>query len=68
MTEYLQMPPLYELDDYDVCMKMYPERKATYCVVKVLIKPDKDSETWRYIEVIHFATLLTSLSPKLIMN
>lgn len=45
------MPPLYKFDDYDKCLLEFPEIKATYCIVKTLIKADNESESWNVIQV-----------------
>ncbi|KXJ81468.1 hypothetical protein RP20_CCG019556 [Aedes albopictus] len=45
------MPPLAKFDDYDLCMEDVPEGQiATYCVARVVIKPDNGSDLWHLIE------------------
>ena len=44
------MPSLYKFDDYDTCIGVY-QGDAKYCVVNTYIKPDNESELYRYIEV-----------------
>lgn len=52
MTEYLQMPPMARVDDYDKCFLNIPEgTKATYCMVTSLIKPNETSDIWRIVNV-----------------
>ncbi|XP_062542301.1 nose resistant to fluoxetine protein 6-like [Armigeres subalbatus] len=50
-SEYNRMPRLFEYDHYDDCLYSDPEEvKATYCLVRAVIKPDNGSELWRLIE------------------
>ncbi|XP_052566116.1 nose resistant to fluoxetine protein 6-like [Culex pipiens pallens] len=51
LSEYYRMPKLNEYDDYDQCMNDLPGgRVATFCMVRVVIKPDSGSTTWQLIE------------------
>lgn len=45
-----EMPKLYQFDDFKQCSETYRE-KALYCIVNSRIKPDEDSELYRFIEV-----------------
>ncbi|XP_063699368.1 nose resistant to fluoxetine protein 6-like [Culicoides brevitarsis] len=49
MKNYELMPPLHKHDSYLDCTKKFRE-KAVYCVAKTYIKPDNNSEVWRYIK------------------
>nr|XP_019547216.2 nose resistant to fluoxetine protein 6-like [Aedes albopictus] len=50
-SEYNRMPKMFEYDYYDDCLYSDPEEvQATYCMVRVVIKPDNRSELWRLIE------------------
>ncbi|XP_063697963.1 nose resistant to fluoxetine protein 6-like [Culicoides brevitarsis] len=49
MKNYELMPPLHKHDSYFDCTKQFKE-KAVYCVAKTYIKPDNNSEVWRYIK------------------
>ncbi|XP_037955744.1 nose resistant to fluoxetine protein 6-like [Teleopsis dalmanni] len=53
MSEYLQMPPLYQLDDYDACLHYSNKPTKTYCVVYAEIVPDPFSKAWQRVE--HFS-------------
>ncbi|EAT39710.1 AAEL008518-PA, partial [Aedes aegypti] len=45
------MPKMFEYDQYDDCLFSDPEEvQATFCLVRVVIKPDNGSELWRLIE------------------
>ncbi|XP_055629970.1 nose resistant to fluoxetine protein 6-like [Toxorhynchites rutilus septentrionalis] len=48
MSEYWQMPPLYQYDNMDVCLRS--KSSAAFCVVKTLVKPDNRSELWGIIQ------------------
>ncbi|XP_055604206.1 O-acyltransferase like protein-like, partial [Uranotaenia lowii] len=48
MTEYYQMPPLHQFENYDHCLRSQPG--ATYCTVKSIIRPNEQSELWKIIE------------------
>ncbi|XP_065086712.1 nose resistant to fluoxetine protein 6-like [Ochlerotatus camptorhynchus] len=51
LSQYHRMPPMAVFDDYDLCMEDVPEGKvATYCIARVVIKPDNGSELWHLIE------------------
>ncbi|XP_055533124.1 nose resistant to fluoxetine protein 6-like isoform X2 [Wyeomyia smithii] len=51
MQQYHRMPKLSELDNYDQCLQEMPtDRIATYCMVRLVIKPDNRSDVWRIIE------------------
>lgn len=67
VTEYMRMPEMFKLDDYDDCFLGAEENKhATYCVVKSLIKPNESSEIWKIVEVwvYHFSNQMLHLSFK----
>ncbi|XP_055620346.1 nose resistant to fluoxetine protein 6-like [Toxorhynchites rutilus septentrionalis] len=49
-SEYNKMPKMFEFENYDDCLYSDPEVKATYCVVKAVIKPNASSELWKTIE------------------
>ncbi|XP_031617702.1 nose resistant to fluoxetine protein 6-like [Contarinia nasturtii] len=50
MTEYLRMPPMARMDDYDRCFLDIPEgATATFCMVTSLIKPNESSDIWNII-------------------
>lgn len=50
------MPPLYQLDDYDLCLQQKPSQQllahSTYCLVYVELRPNASSELWRQIELV----------------
>ncbi|XP_034114966.2 nose resistant to fluoxetine protein 6 [Drosophila albomicans] len=52
MTQYYEMPQLYDFDDYDRCLQEFPGTVATYCFVRADIEPDSSSAAWRAIEEI----------------
>ncbi|XP_001970714.3 nose resistant to fluoxetine protein 6 [Drosophila erecta] len=47
LTLYRQMPPLYYLDDYDLCLDNH---SGTYCLVYVEILPNASSALWHQID------------------
>ncbi|KRJ98190.1 nose resistant to fluoxetine protein 6 [Drosophila yakuba] len=47
LTRYRQMPPLYDLDDYDLCLDNH---SGTYCLVYVEILPNASSALWHQID------------------
>ncbi|XP_055315466.1 nose resistant to fluoxetine protein 6-like [Sitodiplosis mosellana] len=50
MTEYLRMPVMSRMDDYDKCfLDIKPGTKATYCMITSLIKPNESSEIWQIV-------------------
>lgn len=52
VSEYLEMPPMHAVDDYDDCFLKIPEGKlATYCMVTSLIKPNDSAPIWKIVEV-----------------
>lgn len=52
VSEYLQMPPMHRVDDYDECFLQIPDgAKATYCMVTSLIKPNESSPIWQIVHV-----------------
>lgn len=52
MSEYLRMPPMHKVDDYDECFLQIPDgAKATYCMVTSLIKPNESSPIWQIVHV-----------------
>ncbi|XP_055604209.1 nose resistant to fluoxetine protein 6-like [Uranotaenia lowii] len=45
------MPRLSEFDDYDECLQGAPDGNvASYCLVRVVLKPDNSSELWKQID------------------
>lgn len=47
------MPPLHQLDDYDLCLQQRPSQllaHSTYCLVYVELRPNGSSELWQQIE------------------
>ncbi|XP_037044343.1 nose resistant to fluoxetine protein 6-like [Bradysia coprophila] len=50
MTEYYKMPPIFELEDYDLCMEEFPNHKNIYCYTRTQIKPNEKSELWLYMQ------------------
>lgn len=52
VSEYLQMPPIARMDDYDRCFLDLPEgTKATYCMVTSLIQPNESNHVWQIVNV-----------------
>lgn len=49
MTEYFEMPLLYDFDDYDRCLQQY-NNLSTYCFVRAEVLPQNNSAVWRTIE------------------
>ncbi|EDW58809.2 nose resistant to fluoxetine protein 6 [Drosophila virilis] len=45
LTLYKQMPPLHQLDDYDLCLG-----HSTYCLVYAELVPNASSTLWQQIE------------------
>lgn len=47
------VPPLYKLDDYEKCneMAVADSKSAIYCIVKSVIKPNPNAESWHLIKV-----------------
>jgi len=53
VTLYKQMPAMYQLDDYDLCMQKPPSlllAHSTYCIVYAEIMPNESSTLWQQIE------------------
>ncbi|EDS31994.1 conserved hypothetical protein [Culex quinquefasciatus] len=51
VSEYYRMPKTYEYDDYDQCLSDVPVGQvAAYCLVRVVIKPDDESDRWHWIK------------------
>ncbi|XP_058456888.1 nose resistant to fluoxetine protein 6-like [Malaya genurostris] len=51
LSQYHRMPTLTEYDDYDQCLEDVPTGQvATYCIVRLVLKPDNDSKLWHEIE------------------
>ncbi|XP_052566601.1 nose resistant to fluoxetine protein 6-like [Culex pipiens pallens] len=51
LSEYYRMPKTYEYDDYDQCLSDVPVGQvAAYCLVRVVIKPDDESDRWHWIK------------------
>lgn len=52
VSEYLMMPPMHKVDDFDACFLQIPDgAKATYCSVTSLIKPNESSPIWQIVQV-----------------
>lgn len=52
VSEYLRMPPMARMDDYDRCFLDIPAgATATFCMVTSLIKPNETSDVWRIVNV-----------------
>ncbi|XP_055529256.1 nose resistant to fluoxetine protein 6-like [Wyeomyia smithii] len=49
-TEYNKMPKMFHYDQYDDCLYEDPSVEASYCLVRVVIKPNNGSEVWKLIE------------------
>lgn len=55
VTLYKQMPPLYQLEDYDLCLDKPPNHllsHSTYCVVYAEVVPNESSSVWQQIEAL----------------
>ncbi|XP_039452293.1 nose resistant to fluoxetine protein 6-like [Culex pipiens pallens] len=48
MSEYHQMPPLFQYESIDKCLRSDPE--GAFCIVKSVVKPDENSPLWRSIQ------------------
>uniref|UniRef100_A0A1Q3FMG8 Acyltransferase 3 domain-containing protein n=2 Tax=Culex tarsalis TaxID=7177 RepID=A0A1Q3FMG8_CULTA len=48
MSEYYQMPPLFQYESIDKCLRSDPE--GAFCIVKSVVKPDESSPVWRSIQ------------------
>lgn len=49
------MPPLYQLEDYDLCLDKPPNHllsHSTYCVVYAEVVPNESSSVWQQIEAL----------------
>ncbi|XP_036332435.1 nose resistant to fluoxetine protein 6 [Rhagoletis pomonella] len=60
VTLYKEMPPLYQFDDYDQCLRFNGDSsftKATYCVVYAEIVANKSSTLWNEISRISLDNL-----------
>jgi len=51
VTQYYEMPQLYDFDDYDRCLQEFPGT-ATYCFVRADVQPDNKAPAWRAIKEI----------------
>ncbi|XP_017054397.1 nose resistant to fluoxetine protein 6 [Drosophila ficusphila] len=49
MTQFYEMPPLYDLDDYDRCLQEFDGQSSTYCFVRAEVQPDESVAAWRAI-------------------
>lgn len=54
VTQYYEMPPLYDFDDYDRCLYEFAGNEAatgpaSYCFVRADIEPDSQAAAWRAI-------------------
>lgn len=57
VTQYYEMPPLYDFDDYDRCLYEFAGSETTtgpasYCFVRADIQPDSQAAAWRAVEEI----------------
>lgn len=43
------MPPLFDFDDYDRCLRRFPQRISTYCMVRSDLVPDFDVPLYKRI-------------------
>ncbi|XP_062550135.1 nose resistant to fluoxetine protein 6-like [Armigeres subalbatus] len=50
LDQYYRMPRIYAYDDYDECFTMYESPDPVYCVARSVIKPDNQSELWKFIQ------------------
>ncbi|XP_053687401.1 nose resistant to fluoxetine protein 6-like isoform X2 [Sabethes cyaneus] len=50
LNQYHRMPKLYAYDDYDQCVDAYNTPDPVYCVARSVIKPDNQSELWKFIQ------------------
>ncbi|XP_055629968.1 nose resistant to fluoxetine protein 6-like [Toxorhynchites rutilus septentrionalis] len=48
MSEYWQMPALFEYESFESCLRSNPD--GIFCVVKSVVKADHRSQIWRTIE------------------
>ncbi|XP_055533120.1 nose resistant to fluoxetine protein 6-like [Wyeomyia smithii] len=48
MSEYWQMPPLFQYESFEGCLRSNPD--GVFCVVKSAVKPNGRSSLWRTIE------------------
>lgn len=50
VTQYYQMPDLFQFDDYQKCMAEAPDEiTPAYCIVNTFIKPDRSSQLYSFI-------------------
>ncbi|SPP83614.1 nose resistant to fluoxetine protein 6 [Drosophila guanche] len=49
MTQFYEMPQLYDLDDYDRCMQELDGQTSTYCFVRAQVQPNESVAAWRAI-------------------
>lgn len=49
VTAYYEMPPLFDFDDYDRCLRRFPQRISTYCLVRSDLVPDFESPLYQRI-------------------
>jgi len=49
VTQFYEMPPLYDLDDYDRCLQEFDGQGSTYCFVRAEVQPDDSMASWRAI-------------------
>ncbi|XP_055628631.1 nose resistant to fluoxetine protein 6-like [Toxorhynchites rutilus septentrionalis] len=50
LEQYYRMPKLHAYDDYDECLDAYDTQEPVYCVARSIIKPENQSELWRFIK------------------
>ncbi|XP_026851175.1 nose resistant to fluoxetine protein 6 isoform X3 [Drosophila persimilis] len=49
VTQFYEMPQLYDLDDYDRCMQELDGETSSYCFVRAQVQPDESVAAWRAI-------------------
>lgn len=54
VTQYYEMPQLYDFDDYDRCLQEFgaSDDTATYCFVRAEVQPNGTTAAWRAIQEI----------------
>ncbi|XP_065086709.1 uncharacterized protein LOC135708531 [Ochlerotatus camptorhynchus] len=48
MTEYWQMPALFQYENFESCLRSKPD--GVFCIVKSVVKSDDRSEIWRAVK------------------
>ncbi|XP_068152945.1 nose resistant to fluoxetine protein 6 [Drosophila tropicalis] len=49
LTQFYEMPQLYDLDDYDRCMQEFDQETSTYCFVRAEVQPNETVAAWQAI-------------------